>query len=61
MDLKAFRNQGTRGVAVLLPLLFGAGNLFATNLISTTAATVSCSTTAGPGTAAVITVSQHLR
>ena len=56
MNSKVLRKNGGRIFAALLPLLFGASDLLAVNIITTTAATVSCNTSSGPGTAGIITV-----
>lgn len=56
MDSQVLRFRGARFFAALLPLIFGAGTLQATNIITATAASVSCSTSAGPGAAGTITV-----
>ncbi len=57
MDSQVLRFRGARFYAALLPLIFGAGTLQATNIVTATATvSVSCSTNAGPGTAGTITV-----
>src|SRR3954453_8847513 len=56
MDSKTLRSRGAKTFAAFIPLMFCAGQLKAVNLVTATAATVSCSTTSGPGTAGTITV-----
>ena len=56
MDSKALRRRGGTVFAAAVSLMFGAGNLFAVSLATTSTPAITCSTATGPGAAANIVI-----
>ncbi len=56
MDSKALRRRGGTVFAAAVSLMFGAGNLFAVSLATTSTPAITCNTATGPGAAANIVI-----